>query len=370
MVPRCNAPRRCAKQTLDGGAQDSGRQRHGGNRRVVRAGFHEPHEHADDVPDAQTLRGPQRAPRAERASPSCKRCRPRRRRFQDAFILVIPPPPVQGIGNSGGFKLQVEDRRAAGVRGAAATTSNLMAAGMKAGGSDGIFHLVPHAGAAGLPRTSTATRPRRLTCPSSPYFQTLAGLPRVGLRQRFQLPGPHYQVNLQADAPFRVRPDQIGRNLYARNGTGGMVPLGTLLDVQEINAPDKIMHYNIYPSAEINGNTRARGQLRRRDQEDGDDIAAKRSPTSSATSGRSLPCSRKLAGNSTLFIFPLCVLFVFLALSAQYESWSLPLVIILIVPMCSAVGVDGGVHPRVSTTTSSRRSLSWCWWDWRAKTRF
>ena len=110
--------------------------------------------------------------------------------IQDAFILVIPPPPVQGIGNSGGFKLQVEDRRSAGVEALAATTSNLMAAGMKAGGLTGFFTSfrtqVPQ-----IYLNIDRDKAEALNVPIESVFQTLASLPRVDLRQRLQLPGPH-----------------------------------------------------------------------------------------------------------------------------------------------------------------------------------
>ncbi len=258
--------------------------------------------------------------------------------IQDASILVIPPPPVQGIGNSGGFKLQVEDRRAAGVEALAATTNNLMAAGMKAGGLTGFFTSfrtqVPQ-----VYLNIDRDKAEALDVPIESVFQTLQTYLGSIYVNDFNFLGRTYQVNLQADAPYRIRPDQI-RNLYARNATGGMVPLGTLLDVQEINAPDKIMHYNIYPSAEINGNTLpgvSSGDAIKKME----DLAGKTLSDQFGYEWTELTLQEKLAGNSTLFIFPLCVLFVFLALAAQYESWSLPLAIILIVPMCLLAALVG-----------------------------
>ncbi len=177
-----------------------------------------------------------------------------------------------------------------------------------------------------------------LDVPIDSVFQTLQSYLGSYYVNDFNLLGRTYQVNLQAESSFRVGPDQI-RNLYARNASGGMVPLGTLLDVQEINAPDKIMHYNIYPSADLNGNTLP-------GVSSGD--AIKKMETAASTLGdqfgfewTELTLQEKLAGNTALFIFPLCVLFVFLALSAQYESWSLPLIIILIVPMCLLSALAG-----------------------------
>ena len=178
-----------------------------------------------------------------------------------------------------------------------------------------------------------------LDVPIESVFQTLQTYLGSYYVNDFNFLGRTYQVNLQADAAYRVRPDQI-RNLYARNNTGGMVPLGTLLDVEEINGPDKVMHYNIYPSAEINGNTLP-------GVSSGDAIAKMEKAAHDTLSDQfgfewtELTLQEKLAGNSALFIFPMCVLFVFLALSAQYESWSLPLAIILIVPMCLLSALAG-----------------------------
>ncbi len=251
--------------------------------------------------------------------------------IQDASILVIPPPPVQGIGNAGGFKLQVEDRRAAGLDALAETTNNLIAAGNKAGGLTGFFtsfrNQVPQ-----IYLNIDRDKAEALDVPIESVFQTLQTYLGSYYVNDFNFLGRTYQVNIQAAAAYRVRPDQI-RNLYARNNSGGVVPLGTLLDVQEINGPDKVMHYNIYPSAEINGNTLP-------GVSSGEAIAKMEQAAGSTLSDRfgyewtELTLQEKLAGNTALYIFPLCVLFVFLALSAQYESWSLPLAIILIVPMC------------------------------------
>ena len=251
--------------------------------------------------------------------------------IQDAFILVIPPPPVQGIGNAGGFKLQVEDRRAAGLDALSQMTNDLMVAGEKEGGLVGFFTSfrtqVPQ-----IYLDIDREKAEALDVPIDGLFQTLQGYLGAIYVNDFNFLGRTYQVNLQADAAFRVRPEQI-RNLYTRNTSGGAVPLGTLMDVREINAPDKVMHYNIYPSAEINGNTLpgvSSGDAIRKME----DAAGKTLSDQFGFEWTELTLQEKLAGNSTLFIFPLCVLFVFLALSAQYESWSLPLVIILIVPMC------------------------------------
>jgi multidrug efflux pump subunit AcrB len=147
------------------------------------------------------------------------------------------------------------------------------------------------------------------------------------------------QVNIQADARFRIQPESIGQ-MYTRNNKNQMVPLGTLMSIQEVTGPDKVMHYNIYPSAEINGNTLpgvSSGQAIDAMQT----LAAQNLPSQFGYEWTELSLQEILAGNSALYIFPLCALFVFLVLAAQYESWSLPLAIILIVPMCLFAAISG-----------------------------
>jgi multidrug efflux pump len=146
-------------------------------------------------------------------------------------------------------------------------------------------------------------------------------------------------VNIQADARFRIQPESVGQ-LYTRNNKNEMVPLGTLMDIREITGPDKVMHYNIYPSAEINGSTLpgvSSGQAISVMQT----LADKTLPSQFGYEWTELSLQETLAGNSALYIFPLCALFVFLVLAAQYESWALPLAIILIVPMCLFAAIVG-----------------------------
>jgi multidrug efflux pump len=259
-------------------------------------------------------------------------------KIQEAFIIALPPPPVQGIGNAGGFKLEVEDRHAAGVEALAAQTDNLIAAGMKEGGLTGFFTSfrtqVPQ-----IYLNIDREKAEDLDVPIDSVFQTLQAYLGSYYANDFNFLGRTYQVNLQADARFRVRPEQI-RSLYTRNATGGMVPLGTLLDVAEINAPDKVMHYNLYPAADLNGSTLP-GVSSGQAIEKMADAAGKTLSDQFGYEWTELSLQEKMAGNTALFIFPLCVLFVFLALSAQYESWSLPLIIILIVPMCLLSALTG-----------------------------
>jgi multidrug efflux pump len=151
--------------------------------------------------------------------------------------------------------------------------------------------------------------------------------------------GRTYQVTAQADANFRLHVEDI-RKLKARNAAGDMVPLGALVDVHETTGPDKVIRYNMYPAADINGIALpgvSSGQAIALAQA----LAAKQLPPGMSYEWTELTYQEQLAGNTIIFIFPLCVLLVFLTLAAQYESWSLPLAIILIVPMCLLSAVAG-----------------------------
>src|SRR2546426_1143547 len=151
--------------------------------------------------------------------------------------------------------------------------------------------------------------------------------------------GRTYQVTAQADANFRIQAGDI-RSLKTRNAAGEMVPLGTLVDIRETTGPDKVIRYNMYPAADINGVAMpgvSSGQAIALAQQ----LAAKELPPGMGYEWTDLTYQEILAGNTIVFIFPLCVLLVFLTLAAQYESWSLPLAIILIVPMCLLSAVAG-----------------------------
>jgi multidrug efflux pump len=167
-------------------------------------------------------------------------------------------------------------------------------------------------------------------------LQTYLGSLYVNDFNRF---GRTYQVTAQADANFRLHPEDIGK-LKTRNAAGDMLPLGTLVDIRETTGPDKVIRYNMYPAADINGVALpgvSSGQAIALAQS----LAAKDLPPGMTYEWTELTYQEILAGNTIVFIFPLCVLLVFLTLAAQYESWSLPLAIILIVPMCILSAIAG-----------------------------
>ena len=150
--------------------------------------------------------------------------------------------------------------------------------------------------------------------------------------------GRTFRVNVQADSPFRLRAEDITA-LKTRNAAGAMVPLASLVHVRETNGADRVTHYNGYPAAEVNGGP-APGFSSGQAVAAMDRLAAQL-PRGTKYEWTDLAYQQILAGNTTLFVFPLCVLLVFLVLAAQYEAWSLPLTVILIVPMCLLAAIGG-----------------------------
>ena len=257
----------------------------------------------------------------------------------DAYIAVFAPPPIRGMSSVGGFKLQIQDRSNAGVEALKKVSTDLIALGSQQPGLVGLFSTF-RASVPQLFLNVDRTRVKSMDVPLKDVFDTLQiylGSLYVNDFNRF---GRTYQVVAQADSQFRMAAEDITK-LKARNLKGDMVPLGSLVNVQQINGPDKITRYNMYPAAEINGGTLP-GISSSQAIEIMNNLMAKELPPGFDFEWTELSLQQVLAGNVALLVFPLSVIFVFLALAAQYESWSLPFAVILIVPMCilsSMVGV-------------------------------
>jgi multidrug efflux pump len=251
--------------------------------------------------------------------------------IQDAFVIAIQPPAVQGLGNAGGFQLEIEDRRNGGLNGLQQATDSVTTAANAEPGLSGVFTTyrsrVPQ-----LFLNIDREKAQTLNVPMNAVFTTLQSYLGTNYVNDFNFLGRTYQVNLQGDAAFRTDPDQIQR-MYTRNSTGGLVPLGSIMDVQRITGPDSVSHYNVYPAALIQGATLP-GVSSGQAIEKMERICRENLPSQFSFEWTQLTYQQVSAGNTAILIFPLCVLFVFLALAAQYESWSLPLAVILIVPMC------------------------------------
>ena len=259
--------------------------------------------------------------------------------IQDAFIMVFPPPPVNGLGTIGGFKLMVEDRGNVGYDELYKAVQALQA---KAGADPqlaGVFSSfqinVPQ-----LFADVDRVKAKQLGVPLQTIYQTLQiNLGSLYVNDFNQF-GRTYQVRVQADAQFRSQADQIAQ-LKVRSDKGEMIPLSSLMRVKDSYGPDRVQRYNGYVSADVNGGA-APGVSSGQAQAALEKIAAEVLPKGVALEWTDLTYQEILSGNTMVLVFPLCVLLVFLVLAAQYESWTLPLAVILIVPMsilCALVGV-------------------------------
>jgi hydrophobe/amphiphile efflux-1 (HAE1) family protein len=251
--------------------------------------------------------------------------------IEAADIFVIPPPPVQGLGTAGGFKLLVQDRSGRGPHALQAGADELVDAARRDPSLQGVFTTF-RANTPQLYADIDRVKANKLNVPLGNVFDTLQVYLGSLYVNDFNLFGRIFQVRTQAEGAARAEPADIAR-LKTRNLSGGMVPLGSVLDVQWRGGPDRVVRYNMFPSAEVQGDAAPGGSL-------GTATAAMEQlaetvlPPGFAIAWTDLAYQAQLAGNTALLIFPLCVLFVFLVHSAEYESWSLPLAIILIAPMC------------------------------------
>jgi multidrug efflux pump len=250
--------------------------------------------------------------------------------LDEAFVAVFPPPPILGLGTTGGFKLQIEDRSNKGFEALFSSLQAVIGEARKDPALTGLFSSfriqVPQ-------MDIDIDREQALLqgIPLEEVFDTLQIYLGSVYVNDFNLFGRTYQVNAQADTEFRQDPEQI-LNLKVRNIRGEMVPLGAILKVTPTRGPDRVMHYNGYPSAELNGSP-SPGYSSDQAQQAIEKILAKTLPKGIAYEWTEVTYQQVLAGNTMVYIFPLVVLLVFMVLAAQYESLRLPLSIILIVPM-------------------------------------
>ncbi|HZA53906.1 MAG TPA: efflux RND transporter permease subunit, partial [Candidatus Udaeobacter sp.] len=258
--------------------------------------------------------------------------------IQEANIFVFPPPAVSGLGTAGGFKLQVQDRSGAGLVALQSATDQVVAAGNQQPGLIGLFTPF-RASTPQIYADVDRTKAKKLDVPLNNVFETLQTYLGSLYVNDFNLFGRTYRVTAQAEGNFRSGERDIAR-LKTRNGSGDMVPLGSLIEVRQKTGPDRVVRYNMFPSAEINGDT-APGFSSGQAISTMERLAREILPSGFSFEWTDLAYQQILAGNTALFIFPLCVLFVFLVLSAQYESWSLPLAVILIVPLCLLSAIAG-----------------------------
>jgi len=265
-----------------------------------------------------------------------------RAEIPEAFSGAFPPPPVAGVGNAGGYRLYIQDRGGAGLDQLQAQAFGMM---MKANADPTLAGNITtfRADVPQLWLDVDRVKAKTMNVPLSNIFGTLQTYLGSSYVNDLTLFGRTYRVTAQADASFRLTPESIGL-LKTRNLSGGMVPLGAVATVQQVSGADKIVRYNMWPAADLNGSP-APGFSTGQAMATIEKLAKENLPTSFTTEWTEMALQQKLAGNSAVYIFPLCVLMVFLVLAALYESWLLPLAIILIVPMC-LLGAIGGVWLR------------------------
>lgn len=255
-----------------------------------------------------------------------------------AFIAIFPPPPVQGLGTIGGFRLQIQDRANYGYEELYKVTMQVMQKAWAAPELAGVFSSyqvnVPQ-----LEVNIDRTKAKQQSVSLDELFSTLQGYMGSVYANDFNQFGRTYQVNVQADEQFRQTPEQIAQ-LKVRNNQGEMVPIGSFINVTNSSGPDRVMHYNGFTTAELNGGA-APGFSSGEAQAAIEKILAETLPNGMTYEWTEITYQQILAGNAGAYIYPLIILLVFMVLAAQYESLSLPIAIILIIPMTLLSALTG-----------------------------
>jgi len=260
-------------------------------------------------------------------------------KIQEAVALVFPPPPVRGIGTAGGFKMIVQDRGAQGLGALQSSTDQLINVARSNPSLQNLFTSFRSS----VPQIFLKIDYERAKSQGvliTDLLETLQVYLGSLYVNDFNYLGRTYRVTAQADSKYRTNPPDI-LQFKTRNASGQMVPLGALTRIEQTSGPDKILRFNLYPAAEING-----AAIRGVSSSQATSTMEKLFEENIASQGMDyqwteLAFQEKSAGNTAILIFPLCVLFVFLVHSAEYESWALPMAIILIVPMCLLCAIAG-----------------------------
>jgi len=285
---------------------------------------------------------------------------------KDAFVLVVNPPPVQGLGAAGGFKLMVEDRNNLGPQALANATNALVAAANEDPAFAGVFTLY-NAGSPSLYADIDRLKAEKVGLTPTDVFSTLQLYLGSQYVNDFNYLGRTFQVLAQGDESFRQTPENIAR-LKVRNASGEMVPIGSVATFNDETAPYRVPRYNLYPAADVLGSA-APGVASGTAMERVAVLAKQVLPPGITFEWTDLAHQQEQQSTPTLLIFAASALFVFLVLAAQYESWKLPLSVVLIVPMCLLASATGLRARGACRSTSSRRSPSWCWSAWPRRMR-
>lgn len=255
-----------------------------------------------------------------------------------AIAFSIKPPPVRGMGNAGGWKLYIQDRTGLGKGRLEEVTQQVIAAANQTDGLSSVFTFYN----SGTPRIYAdvdRTRAEMLEVPVQNVIDTLEIYLGSRYINDFNFLNRTYRVIAQADGQFRDEVEDIAK-LRTRSENGAMVPIGSIATFKEITGPIRVPHYNLYPAIEVQGSTAA-GYSSGESLAIMEQLLADTLPDGISYEWTELALQEKLAGNTAFLAFALAVVFVFLLLAALYESWLLPLAVILIVPMCLLAAISG-----------------------------
>ncbi|TWB37552.1 efflux RND transporter permease subunit [Nitrospirillum pindoramense] len=255
-----------------------------------------------------------------------------------ALTLLIPPPTVPGIGSSGGFKLYIEDRRGRGLQALADATQEMMLAANKTPGLANVFSLY-NTRTPQVYADIDRVKADMLGVPPSRIFDTLNVYLGSAFVNDFNLLGRTYRVTAQADGAGRTSVRDIAY-LRTRSDNGGLVPLGSVATFRDVTGPYRVPRYNLYPAAELQGSP-APGYSTGQAIAAIGELAREHLPDGFSYEWTELTYQQIIAGDTAPIAFGLAVVFVYLLLAAQYESWMLPLSVILIVPMCLLTALSG-----------------------------
>ena len=258
--------------------------------------------------------------------------------IKDAYVVTIPPPPVQGLGSAGGFKMMLEDRASLGSEALFKGARALVAEANKDPNFAGVFTLFT-TGSPSVYADIDRLKAEKVGLTPTDVFSTLQVYLGSQYVNDFNYLGRTYQVRVQGDKEFRRTSQDITR-LKARNTSGEMVPIGTVAQLENTTIPYRVPRYNLFPAAEVQGVAApgvATGTALHRMEE----LARQVLPKGIAFEWTDLAYQQQQKGTPTLLVFGAAALFVFLVLVAQYENWRLPLAIVLILPMCLLASVTG-----------------------------
>jgi HAE1 family hydrophobic/amphiphilic exporter-1 len=277
------------------------------------------------------------------------------RTIQESIIYTFLPPAIPGLGVAGGFQFQLEDRGGIGLQELNAMLQEILQDGNAQSGMAGLNSTF----SIGVPQLFAEvdrTKAKTLGIPLDQVFGTLQAYLGSAYVNDFNKFGRTWQVTVQADNRFRIKPEDI-RSLEVRNVNGEMVPLGTLIDVDQTVGPQTILRYNLYPTASITGSAApgfSSGQALNLMEQ----LAREKLPTSMGFEWTGMSFQEKQVGSEAILIFALAIVLVFLVLSAQYESWTSPAAVIMVVPLAvlgtvvavMMKGVDNNVYTQIGIT--------------------